>query len=286
MKTSTRTQWTFSFLCLLQVLSFDAQCQFDTLFAPPQGYTNFQLRPKNLLKVDPAGDVWVGFKHIGAGVFNGTGWTVYDRTNSGLPGNNVTALAFDGSISWIGTDSGLVQYAGTNWILFDSTNSGLSRNNIKLLYCHNGNLWIAFESGLQRFDGVSWYGYSISNGLANDTVTCFGSTSDAMFIGTANGISEYQSGSWTNYNLGASGTDSNYIASMVSNSLDTFFVSPSQGGLYIKTGSVFQPAVNFMPKFCAQVEYGPVKLMQSVNGDVVARDFNQSFLYQISSQLV
>ena len=39
----------------------------------------------------------------GLAKFDGTNWTVYDTTNSGLPDNAVVSLAIDGSDIWIGT---------------------------------------------------------------------------------------------------------------------------------------------------------------------------------------
>ena len=39
----------------------------------------------------------------GLAKFDGTNWTVFYTTNSGLPDNYITSLAVDGSNIWIGT---------------------------------------------------------------------------------------------------------------------------------------------------------------------------------------
>ena len=52
-------------------------------------------------------DYWGG----GLAKFDGTNWTVYNTSNSGLPDNDVSSLAIDGSGNkWIGTGGGLAVY--------------------------------------------------------------------------------------------------------------------------------------------------------------------------------
>ena len=50
---------------------------------------------------------------LGGGLakFDGTNWTVFNTSNSGLPDNYVSSIAIDGSGNkWIGTDGGLAVY--------------------------------------------------------------------------------------------------------------------------------------------------------------------------------
>ena len=65
---------------------------------------------------------------------DGFEWTVYNTSNSGLPGIEVRVIAIDGSGNkWIGNSgNGLVKYDDTNWIVYDTTNSGLPGNDFMI----------------------------------------------------------------------------------------------------------------------------------------------------------
>ena len=51
--------------------------------------------------------------------FDGKDWTVYDTSNSGLPGDVISAIAVDkvGSV-WVGTNSRLAKFDGTSWTVY------------------------------------------------------------------------------------------------------------------------------------------------------------------------
>ena len=70
-------------------------------------------------------NIWIGIGTYwwcgGLAKFDRTNWTVYNRSNSGLPDNWVQALAIDGSDIWIGTGTywcygGLAVYTGEQGI--------------------------------------------------------------------------------------------------------------------------------------------------------------------------
>ncbi len=58
------------------------------------------------LAIDGSGNKWIG-TWAGLAKFNGTNWTVYNTSNSGLPDDGVLSFAIDGSGNkWIGTYKG------------------------------------------------------------------------------------------------------------------------------------------------------------------------------------
>lgn len=188
-------QLTFLLLSLVGINeNIKAQVVVDTFYLP-SGYSDLQLRFKNVLKVDPSNNVWIGFQRIGAGKFDGTNWTVYDTTN-GLPSNNVLSFAFQGYDAWIGTSKGLAKFNGSTFAIYDSLNSGLTTNYIFSLFVDGNNFWIGTKNGTFIFDGTTWTHYStLNSGLASDTVQCFTkSCNDAIWIGTRNGISKFYNG--------------------------------------------------------------------------------------------
>ena len=87
--------------------------------------------------------------------FDGTTWTVYDTTNSGLPDNNITSIAIDNNGNkWIGTYYGLVKFDGATWTVYDRSNSGLPDNYVtSIAIDNNGNKWIGtYGHGLACFN--------------------------------------------------------------------------------------------------------------------------------------
>jgi hypothetical protein len=72
------------------------------------------------IATDPSGYSTGG----GLAALRDTTWTIYDRSNSGLPSDYVTALFLDQSTKWIGTRAGLARLDST-WTIFSLSNSGL-----------------------------------------------------------------------------------------------------------------------------------------------------------------
>ena len=53
----------------------------------------------------------------------GPQWIVYNTGNSGLPGNTVYSIAFEGNVKWFGTDRGLARFENNQWTVYDTSNS-------------------------------------------------------------------------------------------------------------------------------------------------------------------
>jgi ligand-binding sensor domain-containing protein len=90
---------------------------------------------------------------------------VYGKWNSGLPINDVRAIAIDGQGNkWIGTVGGLAKFDGINWTVYNTSNSGLPANYVRAIAIDGqGNKWIGTGGGLAKFDGVNWTVYNTSN---------------------------------------------------------------------------------------------------------------------------
>jgi hypothetical protein len=135
--------------------------------------------------------------------------TFYDHANSGLPHNEVFALAIDGSNLWIGTWGGLANFDGTNWTVYDTSNSGLHDNVVSSLAIDNGNIWIGTEyDGLANFDGANWTVYNESNSpLPYDGISALAiDNSNNIWVGTGDyfgedggGLAKFDGANWTVY---------------------------------------------------------------------------------------
>ena len=106
--------------------------------------------------------------------FDGTTWTVYNTSNSGLPANHIRDITIDGNGNkWIGTwGGGIVKFDGTAWTVYN--NPGLHPIFINTIAIDSiGNKWIGSSSndGLTKYDDTSWTVYNVFNsGLPNSWV--------------------------------------------------------------------------------------------------------------------
>src|SRR5689334_4764118 len=114
---------------IIFLLSFKTYSQSWTNYNDTNGMFNNSAL---VLASDKFNNIWVG---IGTGSFgygldkfNGTSWTRFDNTNSGLPQNNIRCLKADTSGNlWMtyyggGQNHGLTKYDGISWVSFDTGN--------------------------------------------------------------------------------------------------------------------------------------------------------------------
>src|SRR5690349_11026836 len=135
-----------STLLLLLLTSYisDAQTGLTSFSNPPTLYlANSSLYSS--LDCDPQGNAWVIFNNAGLGKFDGTNWTVFNTSNSGLRKNKIWSLCHDHqNYIWLATDSGLGKFDGvSSWVWYDSTNTILGTNHITNVYA-SGNKVLLF----------------------------------------------------------------------------------------------------------------------------------------------
>lgn len=98
------------------------------------------------LESNEDGILWAGVSGQGLLRFDGTTWTLFNTSNSGLPHNNIfdIATAPDG-VLWLATDAGLVSYDGQQWTVTNTSNSGLPANRLrKLAFDRAGGLYVGY----------------------------------------------------------------------------------------------------------------------------------------------
>jgi ligand-binding sensor domain-containing protein len=121
--------------------------------------------------------------------YNGEDWIIYDTSNSGLPTNNISTLAFDSkNVLWVsaraeGTPNpvgtifggGLTRFDGNTWITYNIDNSDLPSNTIWDIFVdHDDNVWSATcDGGLAKLEiNNNWKVYNVFNsGLAVNDVS-------------------------------------------------------------------------------------------------------------------
>jgi hypothetical protein len=207
-----RVNFIYPVLFLFPLLSFSQNGL--TSYSLPTGYTSNQLQYRNDLKTDAANNVWVAFRNIGLGKFDGANWTVFNNSNSSFPDTTVYAIGFDMLNNlWAGSNKGLTKYDGTTWTTFNTLNSGLPDDTVKAVTTLGNNIWCGTNKGVAVYDGTNWTIYNtLNSGIINDTINAFAfGTNGEAWIGTNNGLSKFYQGTWTNFDTINSGVTYNYI---------------------------------------------------------------------------
>jgi len=158
---------------------------------------------------------------------DGSNWTVYNESNSGLPDNQVIALAIDGSNIWIGTHGeGLAKFDGSNWIVYNESNSGLPHNSVYALAIDGFNIWIGTQGGLAKFDGTNWIVYDTSNsGLPDNWVRSLAIDGFNIWTGTYyGGLAEFDGTNWTVYNTSNSDLPDNEVLALAIDGSDNIWI--------------------------------------------------------------
>ncbi len=98
------------------------------------------------LESNEDGVLWAAVSNKGLLRFDGTTWTLFNTSNSGLPHNSIFDIttAADGTL-WLATDAGLVSYNGQQWTVTNTANSGLPADRLrKLAFDLAGGLYVGY----------------------------------------------------------------------------------------------------------------------------------------------
>jgi len=170
-------------------------------------------------------------------------WTIYNTSNSGMPYNGATVLAFDeqGSV-WVGTGKwfalaggGLAKFDGESWTVYNSANSPLPHNDhTGLAVDPEGNVWAGTEGGLAKFDGENWTIYKSHNsGLTvNLIATPIFDEQGNLWAGSwEGGLHKFDGSGWTVYNSSNSGLPHNTPWVLDFDSEQNLWIGTAGGGL-------------------------------------------------------
>jgi ligand-binding sensor domain-containing protein len=149
---------------------------------------------------------------------------IFNSNNSGLPHNEITAMAIDAlGNKWFGTYYGeVVKFDDTNWTVYNQSNSGLSGDLINSIAVDSlDNVWVGTidfnaksRGELLKFDKTNWTVFNNSNsglpyaGITDIAIDALGN----KWIGTdGGGIVKFDNTNWTIYNNATTGLSLDYI---------------------------------------------------------------------------
>lgn len=98
-------------------------------------------------------------------------WKLFNFENSGLPDNQIQAIAIDNNnAKWIGTAKGLAYFDGITWKVYDTSNSALPSSVIYSIYQDVDKTLIGTGNGLVKFDGINWENIDVADTLFTSPV--------------------------------------------------------------------------------------------------------------------
>lgn len=149
------------------------------------------------LQIDDSGKVWVGTDN-GVAYYQNKQWSKLNLSE--LAGNNVTSIAIDNDLIWIGTYySGIAVYdtAAQTYQIINLTNGLISNRVFEIVIDQTEEIvWVGTDRGVSRFYqpyGL-WYNLTESMGLVDGNVTCIATPSeeDMVLFGTPEGLCLYR----------------------------------------------------------------------------------------------
>lgn len=174
------------------------------------------------LRLDSAGNLWIGTASAGVFRYDGVSWWHHFSTTGSCPAvisaniphddtwlgsNCVSAMLrdFRGEL-WFGTFDGGVSRLGASgaWTKYRRVSGRPLSDSIRTIGSdRQGNLWFgSWKSGVTRLDSTrtQWTLFRRAAGLAGDTVkTVFEDAAGDVWIGTSNGLSRWSGTVLTNY---------------------------------------------------------------------------------------
>lgn len=114
-------------------------------------FLNDQLTDKSIwaIHIDDMNNKWFGCGYSGGLVkYDDNSVTIYNTSNSNLPGNRIKTITSKNSIIWVGTElNGLVKIANGEMEVFNVENSRIPSNEINAISIDEfNNVWIALNN--------------------------------------------------------------------------------------------------------------------------------------------
>jgi hypothetical protein len=108
----------------------------------------------------------VGYQRAGLAKFdNSNNWTVYNMVNSSLPDSFITCLAViqNSNLLCIGTRNGFVTFDGNSiWTVYNVSNSQIAGNYINTVTTIGTDIWIGTNNGLSKLNNGTFTNYTVA----------------------------------------------------------------------------------------------------------------------------
>ncbi|GJQ60994.1 MAG: hypothetical protein SCALA702_00470 [Melioribacteraceae bacterium] len=183
------------------------------------------------------GAVWMASE--GLLKYDAGDWIEYNKDNSGLHTNALSAVAVDGGGEiWIGTQGeGLVTFNGVDWNIFVTSNSDIPSNKIRDISIDGNNrVWVATDdNGAAYYSNGDWTLYNTSNSpLPGNHISKIAFSENTVWFATVVGLAKLENMSdWFTYTTNNSMLPNNIIEDIGVGSSDRIWVATREGACRI-----------------------------------------------------
>lgn len=175
--------------------------------------------------------VWVGFDE-GLALFDNGTWKKFTK-ESGLRGNQVKSLAFDGRGGlWVGTNFGISVYLDGKWSAHHMDN-GLSWNDTKALaFDERKNvMWAAVgDADVNCYDGKTW---KVFMGVGEGVRALMVDTQSRMWLATATSVVKFNGEEWIS-DPAKLGVPAKLVTQMLRDARGNLWFAGENGVIYLK----------------------------------------------------
>lgn len=186
------------------------------------------------------GYIWLATQE-GLARFDGVRFTVFDRSNTSLRRNYITALvaARDGGL-WIGTGGGGLTRFHDGWTTY-TTRDGLLSDYVGAVFeDREGSVWIATLKGVNRLQNGRLSSYGVRDGLpGSNVVTVYEDREGNLWFGFhGGGLARFRGGRFTTYTR-RNGLPNDAVWSICEDGQGILWIGTEAGGLTQLKGGKF-----------------------------------------------
>ncbi|MBS1783397.1 MAG: T9SS type A sorting domain-containing protein [Bacteroidetes bacterium] len=222
---------------------------------------------------------WFATWGSGISKFDGTNWTTFNTSNSGLVNDTVLSITIDAQGNkWFGTAAGISKFNGTTWTTYKTGNSGLTNNYVISISIDTlGNKWFGtWGGGVSKFNGTTWTTYKMNNsGLPNDTILAIAidKKGNKWFATFGGGISKFNGNTWITYNTSNSGlVDDNTYSILIDAQNSKWFGTFGGGVSKFDDDPLTIKSVSFLDKPTLVISPNPAKSILNITTTTTGKD--------------
>ncbi|MGA7731156.1 MAG: LuxR C-terminal-related transcriptional regulator [Chloroflexia bacterium] len=206
----------------------------------------------NAIKVDKQGQVWTANEKGGVSMFDGSKWHTY-TTDDGLPTNETFGLTIDeADNAWVATWEGVAKYDAKSkrWSVPYTVEDGTIFNNHigAIAFGTGGDIWVGhlMQHGVSHYRASEgkWLHYTTETGelVGNDVFSIAvrppdsaTGSQESIWIGTDNGVTRFEGGTWTSYRM-EDGLPGNMVEAVAIDPFNRIWVATTGGVAYLRNG--------------------------------------------------
>ncbi len=184
------------------------------------------------LAIDNAHKLLLTSTGAGLLVFDGTNYSNFNTSNSGIFCDNTKDIAVDGANKYfVASDSGMSVYNGAAWTNYSPSNSAIVSKQLKTIYTKNNVVYVGGNNGFSIFNNGSFTNFNTTNSaLSNDTINAFAvDANNDVWIATNNGLCKWNGSTMTVFTSSNSSLPFNKINSLLVNGSDLWLLNSGVG---------------------------------------------------------